>query len=204
MQYPAFYDNVQTIILFDPLSDFLGAFEEGIMEISYLDCVKLAGHSCPTVAGAYLMALIGLKSLFQDTLPRRGLVKVSLSEAETEDVTGVIGNVIGFITGAAGKGGFKGIQGKFPRNDLLTYGETMDSEVTLTRIDNKDSVTLRYDPSSIPADVAMKPLMGKMLQGIASKEEAQVFGKLWQQRVEQILLNETSWNNIITIKRNKI
>lgn len=205
MQFPSFYDNVQSITLYDPLSEFLGAFENGMMEITYLDCAKLAGHSCPTVAGAYLMALIGLKELFGDAMPQRGLVKVSLSESEREGVTGVIGNVIGFIIGAAGSGGFKGIQGKFSRNDLLTYGEAMDGEVALTRTDTGASVTLRYDPSCVPSDPAMRPLMGKMLQGLASKEEASTFGTLWQKRVEQILLDESQWDNIITIqKREKI
>ncbi len=61
MQYPIFYDQVENIKLYDPLSDFLGAVDKGDIEITYLDCVKLAGHSCPTVAGAYLMALTGLK-----------------------------------------------------------------------------------------------------------------------------------------------
>jgi hypothetical protein len=66
MQYPDFYSKIAPIKLYDPLSDFLGAFKEGKLEISYLDCVKLTGHSCPTVAGAYLMAMQGTEMHYGD------------------------------------------------------------------------------------------------------------------------------------------
>ena len=55
MDYPAFFDQVPRIALRDPLSAFLGAFAGGVVEYSCVDAVKLTGHSCPTVAGAYLM-----------------------------------------------------------------------------------------------------------------------------------------------------
>ncbi|HIP30419.1 MAG TPA: hypothetical protein EYG93_00230, partial [Sulfurospirillum arcachonense] len=61
MIYPKFYDEVETIKITDELSDVLGAFEDGNIEFSYLDVVKSAGHSCPTVAGAFLMLKEGLK-----------------------------------------------------------------------------------------------------------------------------------------------
>jgi len=49
MKYPEFFDKIETVELYDDLSEFLGAFEDGKVVVSYLDCVKLAGHSCPTV-----------------------------------------------------------------------------------------------------------------------------------------------------------
>lgn len=199
MQYPQFYTKVQAIKLYDPLSEFLGAFENGITQISYIDCVKLAGHSCPTVAGAYLMAAQGLKALYGDTLPQRGAVKVSMKQDKTEGVTGVIGNVIAYIVGASDIDGFKGIQGKFSRNDLLTYNETLQDEVNLTRMDTGDSVSLSYDPSPIPVDERMKPLMGKCLQENATEEEKALFKTLWQQRVEKILLGTELYDQMITI-----
>lgn len=63
MQYSAFFDKVKPIVLYDPLAEFLGAAEAGRVEYAYLDAVKLAGHSCPTVAGAYLMAMKALQAL---------------------------------------------------------------------------------------------------------------------------------------------
>jgi len=201
MEYPNFYTKIETIRLYDPLSDFLGAFTDGIIEINYLDCVKLAGHSCPTVAGAYLMALQGLKALYPDSLPQRGSIRVSIKEERSEGVTGVVGNILSFITGAGDESGFKGVQGNFGRNDLLMYNAPITSEVMFTRIDTNESVSVSYDPSSIPADEKMRPLMAKILQNIASYDEKQTFKTLWQNRVEKILLTPESRDRLITLKR---
>ena len=199
MNYPPFFDKVEKISLQDPLSNFLGAFEDGKVDIEYLECVKLAGHSCPTVAGAYLMALRGLRELYPDTLPQRGYVRVDMRDGESDGVTGVICNVISFIVGAGGVGGFKGLNGNMSRNDLISYGANITREVKLTRTDTGATVELDYDPSSIPPSPQMQPLMGKMMQGVASTEEKIAFGKLWQERVEKILLGEDSLNKLIQI-----
>jgi len=199
MQYPSFYDDVKPISLYDPLSDFLGALEGGIVEINYLDCVKLAGHSCPTVAGAYLMAEMGLKALYQDKLPERGGILVSMKASEDEGVTGVIGNVISFIVGASGVGGFKGIQRNFSRNNLVAYNTPMKGEVTLTRLDNDQYISMSYDPSIIPADENMMPLIAKNLKNTASDEEKILFKTLWQGSAKKILLAKDQWDKLITL-----
>ena len=201
MKYPAFFDNVPSIQLQDPLSNFLGAFEEGRMEISYIECVKLAGHSCPTVAGAYLMAMKGLEALYEDQLPQRGSIHVSMKAGEVDGVTGVICNVISFIAGANGIGGFKGLNGNMARNNLVSYDVPMEGEVKLTRLDTSESVTLSYDPSMVPADPMMQPLMGKTMQGLASDDEKKEFGRLWQARVENILLSTDLWDDMIKITK---
>jgi len=203
MQYPDFYTKVSPLTLYDPLSEFLGAVEKGKLDISYLDCVKLAGHSCPTVAGAYLMAKIGLETLYPHTLPQRGSIKVQMHDAQTSGVTGVIANVIGFIVGANDEGGFKGIEGNFSRDNLLAFNVPMHGEVTLTRLDTQESVTLSYDPSCVPADPMLKPLMGKMLKNIASEEEKKTFGMLWQARVEKILLSSSLHDIMITLTKDE-
>ncbi len=199
MGYSSFYDDVQPIQLYDALSDFLGASEEGKVEIGYLDCVKLAGHSCPTVAGAYLMALVGAKALYPDIIPQRGGVKIEIKEPKNQGVAGVIGNVLSFVFGANDEGGFKGIGSRFARDHLISYGANIAGEVKLTRVDTGDSVTLSYDPSSVPGDPRMQPLMGKLLQSSASKEEAELFKGLWQARVSKILLMDDH-SNVIKIK----
>lgn len=201
MNYPSFFDQVEPVSLQDPLSNFLGAFADGKLEITYLDCVKLAGHSCPTVAGAYLMALKGLQELYPDTLPQRGFVKVEMRDGETHGVTGVVCNTIAFIAGAGGTGGFKGLQGKLSRNNLISYDTAITREVRLTRIDTGASVEIDYDPSSVPPSAGMQPLMGKMMQQMATDEEKKAFGALWQERVEKILLSKENWDQIITIQK---
>ncbi|PHS37989.1 MAG: hypothetical protein COB07_09410 [Sulfurovum sp.] len=201
MHYPDFYTQVPPIKLYDPLSDFLGTFEKGEVEISYLDCVKLAGHSCPTVAGAYLMVQEGLRALYGEERPVRGSMKVEMKRNESEGVTGVTCNIISFILGASGITGFKGIQGNFSRNDLVFYSAPVPTELRLTRLDTKQSVNLSYDPSPVKTDEKMMPLMGKNLQGLASQEEQKMFHTLWQARVEKILLNRELHSQLVTITK---
>lgn len=199
MRYPLFFDEVDSIQLYDPLSDLLGACEAGKVEISYLDCVKQAGHSCPTVAGAYLMTMIGLKMLYGAKLPQRGNIHVEIKGNKSEGTVGVIGNIVSYIVGASGEEGFKGIQGKFSRNHLIEYDKEMAGEVTLRRRDNHTSVSLSYDPSLIPGDVRIKPLMGKILQGKASEQEEKLFKVLWQERVQKILLTKALRDKMVQV-----
>ncbi|MEA1892229.1 MAG: FmdE family protein [Campylobacterota bacterium] len=196
MNYPKFYDGVETIRVKDQLSAVLGAFAGGEYEFTYLDIVKSAGHSCPTVAGAYLITLEGLKALYPDTLAMRGDVKVEFKESLEEGVAGVIGNVVSQITGATDKSGFKGLAGKFARHSLMDFDANIDSNIRLTRVDNGKSVDVFYNPSAVMPNPEMQPLMQKMMSGQANMQEMQAFGKLWQDRVKRIFENSAS---IITV-----
>ena len=188
MTYPAFFDEVEPIDTVDPLADILGAVENGRITYTYLDMVKFAGHSCPTVAGAWLMTKIGLAKIYGDDLPVRGNVKVEIREALDEGVAGVIGSCIGLVTGAANEGGFKGLGGRMARNNRLVFGVEMGAEVRLTRLDNAAHVEMSYNPSLVPGNPEMQPLMQKVMQGVATPEEKRKFGELWQERVKKILL----------------
>ncbi len=189
MQYPLFFECVESIVLRDPLSAVLGAFENGQIEYTYLDVVKSAGHSCPTVAGAYLMTWKALDALYPDCTPVRGEIKVAFKESESDGVAGVIGNVIAHITGATQRSGFKGLGGKFARHSLMSFGEDIFSSARFTRVDTGKSVDVFYDPSSVLPASTMAPLMQKVLSGTASETERKEFGRLWQERVEKILCN---------------
>lgn len=197
MNYPDFFNTIETITLRDDLSDFLGAFEDGIIEFSYLDIVKSAGHSCPTVAGAYLMTLEGLKTLYKGELPKRGEIFVSFKDDASTGVAGVIASVVSQITGATETSGFKGLNGNFVRHDLMKFNADIPSSVQFQRLDNGNSVDVTYNPSQIQGDPIMNELMQKMMQGVASKDEKISFGKLWQKRVETIL---NSSSKVISIK----
>ena len=197
MTYPQFFNKIPTIKLQDDLASFLGAFEDGIIEFSYLDVVKSAGHSCPTVLGAYLMSLQGLKALYENDLPKRGQIIVDFKEAQNIGVAGVIGNVIMNITGATTNNGFKGISGKFDRNHLMKFEQDINgASVRFTRIDTQKSVDVFYDASSVKAHEDMNFLMQKSFQGTATIEEKIEFGKLWQKRVEDI---SNSINEVIKV-----
>ena len=189
MNYPAFFDEIEPIKLQDGLANFLGSTEGGIIEFNYIDIVKAAGHSCPTVLGAYLLTLKGLKILYKNELPKRGEIQVEFNENIEQGVAGVIANVISNITGATTNTGFKGLAGKFSRVNLMAFEREINSSVKFTRIDTRASVELNYDPSPILPPAGMRELMQKSLFGQATAEEAKEFGKLWQQRVENIAKN---------------
>lgn len=191
MKFPDFFSKIETIKLHDPLSILLGVTVDGIIEYSYEDIVKMAGHSCPTVTGAYLMLLEGLKALYEnDETPVRGEIFVSFKEDSLEGVAGVIASVVSNITGATEKHGFKGIKGKlFTRTGLMEFNANISSSIRLTRVDTKKSVEVIYDPSSISAEEMLMPLMQLILQGMATEEEKKEFGQIWQKRVEDIFNN---------------
>lgn len=190
MTYPQFFNKIPTIKLQDDLASFLGAFEDGIIEFSYLDVVKSAGHSCPTVLGAYLMTLKGLEALYENEVPKRGEILVEFRESQISGVAGVIGNVIMNITGATTTNGFKGLNGKFDRNHLMKFEQNIgESNVRFTRIDKQKSIDVIYNPSLISVHEDMNYLMQKCMQGNATKEERKEFGILWQKRVEEISKN---------------
>ncbi len=190
MGYPSFFDEVVTIKVQDPLSDLLGAFDNGEYEFTYLEVVKSAGHSCPTVAGAYLMTHAALEALYKGERAVRGNIKVAFKESIEDGVAGVIGNVVSQITGATDKSGFKGLAGRFARHSLMDFNADISSSARFTRIDTNESVDVVYNPSQIAPNPDMQPLMQKMMQGIATDNELQEFGALWQDRVNRIFENK--------------
>lgn len=186
MEYPRFYDEVEHIILQDDLSNFLGASENGIIDISYLDIVKMAGHSCATVSGAYLMALKGLQGLYGTELPRRGEIKVELRETLSDGNTGVLAQVLSNITGATADTGFKGIHPRFNRRGLLFFGVRMESNVRFTRLDINKSVDVSYMPGRV---VNSGEIMQSAVGPDATEESKLSFPKRWQEMVETIFNN---------------
>lgn len=189
MNTPAFFDAVARITLHDPLAELLGAAENGLIEYGYADAVKLAGHSCPTVAGAYLMTLKALGRLYPQGTPERGGVRVEFDAPQAEGVTGVIAAVVGLLTGAAGEGGFKGLAGRYSRRNLLLFAAGTDAEVRFTRLDTGACVATTYHPDVVPAPAELQVLMPKLLAGAASDAEREEFGRHWQMRVKRILID---------------
>ncbi|TCS73825.1 hypothetical protein EDC61_10147 [Sulfuritortus calidifontis] len=199
MSFPPFFKEVRRIRLNDPLAALLGAAEAGELEYRYEDAVKLAGHSCPTVAGAYLMTLKALGRLYPDRLPERGGVRVELREAQAAGTTGVTAAVAGLITGAAGEGGFKGLGGRFSRRGLLSFAVDMAGELRFTRADTGAAVEAAYHPEIVPPDPAMQPLMARLMSGEARMDERQEFGRLWQLRVKRLLIDHIDDPDLIVL-----
>ncbi len=193
MAFPKFFDKVPGITTFDPLALTLGTVEDGIIKFRYTQIVKSAGHSCPTVAGAYLMTLKALDALYPDSPAVRGEIKVEFKENLEDGVAGVIANVISNITGATDKSGFKGLNGNFARHSLIKFNSDINSSARFTRTDTNKSIDVYYNPGIVPPHPNMRELMGLVVTQNANKEQIREFGKLWQERVERILID--NFNN---------
>ncbi|MDO8704671.1 MAG: hypothetical protein Q7J84_06935 [Sulfuricaulis sp.] len=109
------------ITLRDPLADLLGSVTGGPMSHGDADAVRLAGHSCPTVASAYWLGVRAIKTLYGDDMPARGDIQMSLRDPLETGTAGVVANVLGLLTGAASDGGFADIAGQFVRRGLLQF-----------------------------------------------------------------------------------
>lgn len=189
VSYPEFFADVPGIVVRDPLADVLGAAEGGRIEYRFVDAVKLAGHSCPTVAGAWLMTVRALRALYGEEMPLRGGIQVEFAEPLESGVAGVIASIMTLLTGAAGPAGFKGIAGQFARRDLLHFGVAGIAGIRLTRRDNGAAVNVSLDLSGVPAEPRMRLLLEELLAGNADPEVRREFGRLWQDRVKRILID---------------
>lgn len=202
MALPAFFSAAPGIVLRDPLAELLGAAEGGLIEYGYADAVRLAGHSCPTVAGAYLMARAALRALYPDAVPERGSVVVTMSMAEEEGTTGVIAQVFTLLTGAAGNNGFHGIGGHHARHGLLRYGSNdLSCIADFCRSDTGDTVYVSMDLSSVSPAPQMRMLMGRALAADATDAERAAFASVWQDRVRKLLLQHAEDARVIKVVR---
>lgn len=192
MNHPSFFDAVPSISLYDPLAEFLGAAEDGILQYGYFDAVRLAGHSCPTVASAYWSTYRALAFLYPDATPVRGDIRVEFSQDSTSGVTGVIANVVSMLTGAMSDNGFKGIGGRFDRRKKLFFAVEMPgkmpSEMLFTRLDTNQTVLVVTNLQRVPVSPRLPALMASCITNTASTAEIAEFRQLWQARVRSILL----------------
>ncbi|MCP8896299.1 hypothetical protein KYK29_15320 [Shinella daejeonensis] len=190
MDFPAFFDRVPVVTLHEPLAVVLGTSTSGVIVYRYADAVKLSGHSCPTVAGAYLMIRKGLARLYGDGLPERGGIEIHMRDARDEGTTGVVAAVATLLTGAAPETGFGGIGAnrRFARRDLLQFDAPIDGLLALRRRDTGKGVILDLDMAAVPPDPAMRALFPRISAETADKDEEARFATLWQQRVERMLL----------------
>lgn len=196
---PAFFARVPPVVLHDALAEFLGASSDGRLEYRYGDAVKLAGHSCPTVAGAWLMTAKALARLYPGTTPERGAVRVEMRGAASEGTVGVTAAVAGWLTGAAGEGGFKGLAGRFGRRGLLAFGAPIAGEIRFTRVDTGASVEATFHASAIPAAPDFRARMARALAADALREEREALAAAWQERVARMLLEHRDDPRLVSL-----
>ena len=196
-----FYDDVEPIRLKEPLAVLLGAIDEGEDFIfTYADAVKLAGHSCPAVSGAYKITQKALKALYGNETPVRGQICVRVLGHVDNGANGPISQVISLITGAAPQTGFGGLGHSFIRRDKLVFDEKDEEPNTFvfTRDDNGKSVKVSYHPHLLPQREEMSELFTKSIAGTATEKQKEKFRALWQEKVKSVLFEEAE--GLFTVK----
>ena len=190
MKLPSFYAQAPVVPTFDPLAQLLGAATDGRLDYSYADVVRLAGHSCPTVAGAFLTGRAAMHALYPDGPAERGQIEVSMPAPVHHGTTGVEAQVLTLLTGAAAENGFQGLAGRYARDGLLTFASRPGSDaITFRRRDNGAAVAIQLDTAPVPGDPRMRELLVAILQDTASDADKQAFAGIWQERVRRMLVD---------------
>lgn len=176
------------IELSDELATFLGALPPGgTFRYLYQDAVKLSGHSCPTVAGAYLMTAAALRALYPNAIPARGEIEVVIGGASDGTSSGPMSQVITLLTGAAGESGFAGLGGKFVRRGLLRFDSALAGRIRFCRRDSGQAVEVTYEPGRVPPSAELRAVMARALGDEATDSDRARFSELWTERVAEIL-----------------
>lgn len=189
MRLPAFFERVPRLQVHDALAEALGAAERGILEYGYADAVRLAGHSCPTVAGAYWLTVRALGALYPDSLPERGGIRVAFRGDVRQGANGVVACVVQLLTGAADESGFKGLFGRHARSGLQRFAPDLPMALRFTRVDTGAAVDAEADLAMLPQDPELAELIERCGPRRCDDAALLRLGELWQRRVEHLLLD---------------
>jgi hypothetical protein len=201
-----FIEKVETISLTDPLAFVLGSQTSGEPFVfSYGDAVKMAGHSCPAVSGAYKMTAIALRALYGSEMPVRGNIRVLVKGAPEQLAYGPQAQVIMLITGAAPETGFKGLGGKYSRFNKLVFDrdDFQFSTFIFQREDTGKAIKIIYNPTCLGEDERMSELTPKVIKDVATADEKTLFTELWQAKIKKILLESDQYPKLFEVEELK-
>jgi len=195
--FSGFIQEVRPLVLREPLAEALGAVGEG-EEIAYTftDLVKLAGHACPTMAGAWLAVEEALGRLYGGDLPVRGDIAVTVFGDPEEGTYGVMANAFMLLTGAAPATGFKGLGPRFKRKDLLTFSRDRPTpqaqSFAFRRVDTGKRIAVTFSPRLVPFPPEKARRIGELMEKVAWEaarpEENAEFRELWMEKVRTMLV----------------
>ncbi len=177
--------EAKPIELHDELAEFLGF--SPVLRYTLEDAGKFAGHLCPTVATAFEMTRLALRELYGSAMPQRGQVAVTVASQPDAFANGPLGQVIGYITGAAGVTGFKGIAGRYNRQNLLHFDAALEpfGSVTFRRLDTGAAVRVLAFGERIAPEPEMPSAMRGALAGDAAA--GATFKEAWARRVRDVV-----------------
>lgn len=193
---------VPPIMMTEPYFDIFGQ-TTGPVPYYYEEAVKLSGHSCGAVTGAWIITKKALEALYPNgEVPVRGQIAVDAPGAEDEWFVGVFGEVITFVTGASPKTGFNGsefgtVNDLFVRQNKMVYKDKPTEQLppmrewVFTRLDTGAKVGVKFNLVVIlPIPTPARTEMGKkMALGQATAEEAVDYQKYWNDRAIFVLEN---------------
>ncbi|WP_436925033.1 hypothetical protein [Halosimplex amylolyticum] len=189
--------DVDPIEIRDPVAEALAVLDPGEpFVVTYEDVVKAAGHSCPTAAGAYRIAQVGLDALYPDDYPVRGDVEVHAAGPRDDATYGVTGRLLSFVTGAAEDDGFGGLAGGYGgRRDLLRFDafdpDTSAPTVRFRRTDTGETVEVTYHVSDVPDGGPAIGNLQRILDGSATEQQREAFADAWHSRVQAVLADDS-------------
>jgi len=166
---------------YDPLAELLGV-GDGVLYYRFDDVVKLSGHACPTVAGAFVLVKRACEQLYGEGVPQRGDLRITLPGPVDAGVNGPISQVFTFLTGAAAENGFHGLAGRHARNGLLHFADGGEGHL-FERISSGCRVRLAYDPTAMPEPPGLDADLKQVLQGTADRATTTRFRQSWRDRV---------------------
>ncbi len=207
------FKEVEPIRFKEPFAETLGVFkkDDAVLEYTFMDVVKMAGHACPTTAGAYLCCQEALKKLYPNELPTRGDISITVYGEPDEGVYGVISQVFSFLTGAATATGFRGLGHKFRRKDLLKFSQEKIDLGTLSfefrRLENHKTVLVKFYPNKIPFAEEKAKRLGELLEKViweaAKEDERREFQDLWIEKVRYMILERREINEWIKVEERR-
>jgi len=206
----AYIADVPPMMMKDPFLELLGQTNRPV-PYTYEEAVKLAGHSCGAVAGAWVMTRKALEVLYPGEVPVRGQIMIEAPGAEDEWIVGVFGEVMTYMTGASPETGFPGgpFGPGYKRRGLLIYKDAMTntppSEMVwkLKRIDTGAQVNVKYDLSLIqpPSTPDRGRMIKRMVNGEATPDETRDWIEYWNARVKFIFENADTLEGLFTVEK---
>lgn len=166
--------GIPQIRIHDSLAAHLGGPEEITnFSLSILDVARLAGHLCPSVAGAFLITQAAVNGLFPNGVCERGLLQIDIPGSDSEGVNGPMAQVMSYITGAWPQTGFAGLHGQYVRKNLMHFNsdKVQKGHFRFTRLDTSQVIEVAYFPN----------------RAEFSARGDESFEDLWQKRVSDIL-----------------
>ncbi|MDS0477505.1 hypothetical protein [Natrinema sp. 1APR25-10V2] len=189
--------DVDPIRIRDPVAEALAVLEPGDpFVVGYEDVVTVAGHSCPTAAGAYRIAQVGLEALYPDSDPVRSEIEVLATGPRDDPGYGITGQLLSVVTGAAGIDGFGGLAGGFGgRQGLLSFDAFQTDAVGPTfrfrRTDTDETVEVTYHVGDVPDGGPAIGHLGDLVEGTASDDQRAAFAEAWHGRVRAVLADDS-------------